>query len=89
MLKGLYWALYVHIVIHMYVNNDCVTPSFDELSTTGLFLGPFFLLSPVITAEKDARWHTFETQNKNIGMSFLRKVVQNLNKKIFQRVDTN
>ena len=53
----------------MYVTNDCVAPFFDELSTD-LFLGPFFLLGPVIRAEKDARWHVFETLIKITGMSF-------------------
>ena len=64
---------YATYSLSMYVTNNRDAPIFDELST-GLLLVPFFLSRPVITAKTDARWQAYETQNKAIVLSFLRKV---------------
>ena len=77
-------ALSTYILL-LYVTNDLVAPFFNELST-GHFLGPFFLLGPVIRAETDSRWHMFKAQNKVIRIPFLRKVVRILNKKHFKEL---
>ena len=81
------WLMYqVFTYCYICVTNDRNTPIFDELSTS-LVLVPFFLLHPVIKAETDERWQACEIRNKIIGVSSLRKVVQNLNTQI-QRADT-